>query len=377
MDNQETETLTPEAVADGAEPVIPEGAAPEGSLREALESAVEQDAEKQAAEEAEADPNAAAEAAEAQKAAVEAAKAKAEKGEELSEEEKSLVEQSSAQAPEDMIAPEHWAKEHQEMFQKLDPQAKQFLMERNKEMEAAHTRRSQEIAPIRQAMERWSPYTQQIGTTPEIMFERLMQAENILRVGTPEQKYGALMSLAQEYGVQVQTAQEQLPPVEEDPLGIQQQIQNALGPLAQQVQQMQYGFQSQGQQEFEARNAQAVQEIGAFREEKDEQGNLKHPHFQEVYDDMIQLAQAQAANGVQVSLPELYDKAIWANPAVREKVRTAEKNRAEIESRKAAQEAAAKAKKANGSLTGGGNGTAAEQPRSLRQELEYQFQQHA
>ena len=88
------------------------------------------------------------------------------------------------ETPEPLAAPEHWSAEHREMFGKLDRDAQSFLMDRSREMEAAHTQRSQEIAPFRAAAEQWSPYLQSVGATPDRAFNSLMQLEYGLRTGT-------------------------------------------------------------------------------------------------------------------------------------------------------------------------------------------------
>ena len=79
--------------------------------------------------------------------------------------------------PEEIDAPAHWSVEHQEMFRGLDGKAQSFLMDRSREMEAAHTKRSQEIAPLRNASERWAPYLNQIQAEPSQVFDSLMQYE--------------------------------------------------------------------------------------------------------------------------------------------------------------------------------------------------------
>ena len=59
------------------------------------------------------------------------------------------------------------------MFRGLDPKAQGFLMDRSKDMEAAHTKRSQEIAPLRGAAEKWTPYLNQMQAEPSQVFDKL------------------------------------------------------------------------------------------------------------------------------------------------------------------------------------------------------------
>ena len=58
------------------------------------------------------------------------------------------------------------------MFRALDPKGQAFLLDRYNKMEAAHTQRSQEIAPLRKATEKWTPYLAQIQAEPSQVFDK-------------------------------------------------------------------------------------------------------------------------------------------------------------------------------------------------------------
>ena len=256
-------------------------------------------------------------------------------------------------------APAHWKLEHQEMFRKLDPDAQSFLMDRSKEMEAAHTRRSQEIAPMRKLSEAWQPYLNQVGSTPDQYFNAIAQTEHNLRSGTNEQRINILMGLARDYGVDFgQNGNgQQAPTAEEDPFGIQQKIMQAVGPLAHQVQQISGNFQQQSTAHQQAQTDAAQGQIESFREEKGADGKPAHPHYDEVYDDMLVLAQAKQQSGQSVDLAQLYEATCWSNASVRKKIQAGEA----WTKRQAEQQKAAQQKAAAGSLTGGA-GSRTEQP---------------
>ena len=133
------------------------------------------------------------------------------------------------------------------MFRGLDPKAQSFLMDRSKDMEAAHTKRSQEIAPLRSAADKWTPYlSTDAGRAVDRYSTRLMGYEYGLRTGTNEQKINILLGLARDYGVNMaQNGNGEPPSAEEDPFEIQAKIQAAVGPIAQQVQQLNGNFQQQ------------------------------------------------------------------------------------------------------------------------------------
>ena len=277
--------------------------------------------------------------------------------------------------PEPTDAPAHWSLEHQEMFRGLDAKAQSFLMDRSKEMEAAHTKRSQEIAPMRKLSEAWQPYLNQVGSTPDQYFNAIAQTEHNLRSGTNEQRINILMGLARDYGVDFgQNGNgQQAPTAEEDPFGIQQKIMQAVGPLAQQVQQISGNFQQQSTAQQQAQTDAAQGQITNFREEKGDDGKLSHPYYDEVYDDMLVLAQAKQQSGQPVDLAQLYEATCWSNASVRKKIQAREAwTKRQTEQQKATQQ-----RTATGSLTGG-SGSRKEQPQdSLRAELTEAWKAHS
>ena len=279
-------------------------------------------------------------------------------------------EQESEAAPETLDAPTNWPLGDQEMFRGLDAKAQSFLLERSRTMDAAHTRRSQEIAPLRNVSERWSPYLTQIQAEPSQVFDSLMQYEYGLRTGTNEQKMNILLGLARDYGVNFeQNGQPEAPSAEEDPFGIHDRIQQAVGPLTQQVQQL-TGNQQQNQYAQQQNGvATAQQNIDAFKEEKGSDGKPSHPYFEEAYEEMLALAQAKSSTGQPLDIAQLYDSACWSNPSVRAKMQAAENFKTTQAQRKTESERAAKAKTAAGSLGGGGGG-GKDQPKDRRAAIE-------
>ena len=155
------------------------------------------------------------------------------------------------------------------------------------------------------------------------------------------------------------------PSAEEDPFEIQAKIQAAVGPIAQQVQQMNGNMQQQQGYSQQASAAAAQQNIEKFRNSKGSDGKPEHPYYAEVEQDMLAMAQAKQATGQPLDIAELYENAIWSNASVRAKMQAAERH----ESRQTEQQRQARAKTASGSLAGGG-GSQAEQPKGIRESLE-------
>ena len=221
-------------------------------------------------------------------------------------------------AIEPLTAPEHWSPEHRATFDNLPADGQRFLAERHRDMEAAYTRASQEIAPLREVVGQYNGYFQQIGRSPEQMFRGLMEYDRALRFGTPPQKASAIKELADGYGVELGGIAQGDPQDDTDPL--QEAINERLNPFMQTMQ----SFAGMQQQQQAAQQQALVQnttdQIGQFAGAKDAEGNAAHPHFDEVVDDMARMAQSERSSGRQPDLQNLYETAIWANPTTRAKL---------------------------------------------------------
>jgi hypothetical protein len=179
--------------------------------------------------------------------------------------------------------------------------------------------------PIEQALE---PIRQQLdlnGVSPGQYVRQLVAAEQFLQRNPGE----AIQYLARNYGVDLQgLTQQQAEQPQADPAmaALQQQVQDLSSRQAE-------FYQHQAQQQ----EAAVSQQIEAFK------ADPANKHFDTVYEDMVSLAAAERAAGKEPSLPDLYQRAIWANPSVREQLLA--EQRAEAD-KKAAEEKAKRAKEA-------------------------------
>ena len=265
--------------------------------------------------------------------------------------------------PSSMEAPSHWSAADREMFNKQPPESQKWLMDRSRAMEAAHTRRSQEIAPMRQLVERWNPYFDKVGASAPQAIDLVLQTEYKLRTGSQEAKLQVISDLIRDYGVEAPAEPgEEADQVVQDP---------RVDQLNQQLQQMQAGWQQHQMtvtQQQQAARMQAEQQaqtaINAFATHKGDDGKLSHPFFGEVQHEMTKMAQADLKAGIQPDLDDLYDRACWATPSTRSHLLKAEQAQA-TEQRK---QEADKARRAGGQISGTGAPTV-EQPKDIRDTL--------
>ena len=229
------------------------------------------------------------------------------------------------------------------MFAKQTPEAQTWLLDRSRAMEAAHTQRSQEVAPMREAITEWTPYLNSLGITAPQAVNAMLGAEYKLRTGTPEQKQQMLAKMANDYGIPMGEPPEDAPQVDPNYLALQGEIRD-----------LRAGLNNSAQAQHGVRVHEATGAVQAFAEAKNADGSFVHPHFGEVEADMTRLAQADVAAGVQPNIDQLYERACWSNAAVRGQLISAQQTAAETQRLATEKERIAKAKAANGSVAGAG-----------------------
>lgn len=233
--------------------------------------------------------------------------------------------------------PARWSQADKEAFAKLPPEGQLILLERNKAIEGEFTRKTQELAESRKAVEplltevgQWSPYLQKLGIAPEVAFRQMLTVENTLRNGTPEQKVEALALLASEYGVSLSAD------------GTVQQADPQIQQLRSQVTQLTQALQSIQNQNQLTERQRAEHEFNSVALTKDESGNPKFPHFDRVRDSMLRLV----AQGMSDTWEDAYNRSIRLDDELHQELVASERKRALEEAEKQRLEALDKAKSA-------------------------------
>lgn len=301
--------------------------------------------------------------------------------------------------PEGIEPPVNWKAADKELFKKLPPDAQKIVIDRQKEMDADYTRKTQAIAafksrydPVDKIFEPHREVMKQKGFTEASLVAAWSNVEQRL-VKEPIEVIAGLVNgykvdpakLAARLGIKSAPAAEgeeapapviQLPPDVQAKLARLDQIEQQVSGLTNQER-------IRKEQATAAGEARVMNEIEQFKSAKDDKGNLSHPHFEEVEAQMSHLALAAKQAGQSLPpLKELYETAVWANPSTREKLRTADTQQAEQKRKDEARAKAAAAKKASSSVTGApGPGQATNQGRqsdkSLREQLEEAADEHA
>ena len=80
--------------------------------------------------------------------------------------------------PVDDIPTGRWTADERDKLAKMAPDDRAFLVDRYKSMQADYTKKSEEIAPIRKAIDEWAPYLEAINTSPERAFTGLLRGRS-------------------------------------------------------------------------------------------------------------------------------------------------------------------------------------------------------
>lgn len=210
-------------------------------------------------------------------------------------------EQTAAQAP------EHWSADDRTMFDKLDDEAKEFLLRRHRQMESDYTRKTQENAAAikvgRLLDEAMDPAVRadlrRIGVDNESYIRQMMQWHHMSVVNPAEFARNVVRQLrldpAQLFGEGWTEGQEDTDPQSQRMAAIEQRL-------------------NQDQNErYNQAVAETQAKVTAFKDEKDAAGNLLRPHFEEVRKDMAQFLRVDNS----MSLQDAYEAAVFKNPTLR------------------------------------------------------------
>jgi hypothetical protein len=215
-------------------------------------------------------------------------------------------------------APSTWKPTERLAWDKIPPEARAAIHRREADFMAGQSQLlpdAQLGKSMRQTIEPYRMLIEAEGGTPERAVADLLKTAAIFRVGTPQQKYGAIAQIAQQFGLDLSVFSQQQQPGHQSPPQPQQQFRD---PRVDQI------LATQQQQEAErARREQFELETGVTQwiNETDAQGQPLRPYVGDVINEMYallpQIKQANPALTTAQALEEGYQRAIWAHPEIR------------------------------------------------------------
>ena len=209
-----------------------------------------------------------------------------------------------------MDAPKSYTKEFQEKFKELSPEWRKKLIEREKQIERGFSDLGNKANAYNWVNEAYNTRQARLAQSginkAQDYFNLLAQIDDALA----KDPTSAIQALADSYGVKFGDNNADLNSIRGQIRDMQQLITNQQAYLQEQ------------------QKIQANQTLDDFVKAKDEAGNSKHPYFDDVRQDMIALIRG----GVSQTLDDAYNRAVWANEAVRNKL-IAAKSQAELNSK--------------------------------------------
>ena len=271
---------------------------------------------------------------------------------------KTPAEAPVAQTEEKVERPSTWKKDYWEKYDKLDPDIRKYILQRENEYKSGLSTYNAEVKAtqtLKQAIEPFLPDLQKHNIAPDQFIRNLGTAHQTLALGNPQQKLMMFARLANDYGVDLRQ------------LGVQQgQPDPQLQYLSQNLQGLQQQWQQFQTQQQVAEQTAIQQTIEEFKSDTE-----RYPHFEALREPMAALLSSNMAQ----DLKEAYEKAMWMNPEVREQVLTAKQQQ---DAQAKLDQQAALAKKARASMVSPRSATPGAVPatagkKGLRDQLAEQF----
>lgn len=237
--------------------------------------------------------------------------------------------------PETILPPDDWSAEDKEVFSKVDNTAKNFLIRRHKEMQAGFTRKQQEVAEkIKEVSEKiryaekfgesvapYSEYLKIRGVDPFTAFSSLMNTERTLRMGTEQEKVIALLEAAKRYGINLAAGiDDEMNSPAPQPDERTRFLLERQEKVEQYIQHLHSEREREQKQIVEHANHAAATALHEFKNEKDESGQLKYPHFETIKNTMGRLMDS-GVPGIDrnnINLAKLYEQAILLHEDLRQ-----------------------------------------------------------
>lgn len=225
------------------------------------------------------------------------------------------INENGSTVDEYLTAPASYAKEYAETFKTLPPEMRKYLHQREKETEQGFSKYKSQQKWIDDAYNSRKESLSRSGyNNPQAWIGDLAKFYDMLN----NDPTTIIKSLAKSYNVNFDA----------DP----QTENSASDPVSQKLALMEERTNTLAQYLANQQQNAAMQAIQDFVNEKDDQGNSVHPHFEAVKGIMGQLLNSGSAKNVK----EAYDQAIWLNPEVRTKLIETEVKNKTIEADKAA-----------------------------------------
>lgn len=206
---------------------------------------------------------------------------------------------ASTSASQDFDVPKSWKKEMHPHWQNVTPEAKAYIIEREKQLLDGFST----FRPIQDALAPHQDYLSRAGIAPAQAVGTLINAQRRLTEGTDEQRWASFKELAKHLGFEQRMSQAAQAPMSGE-------APPQIDPALQSVQQRLEAMEQRARQEMEAKKAaiydENLKQVQAFAAD-----TKAHPYFDDVADEVAMLIEKRG-----LSLQDAYPIAVRMNPAV-------------------------------------------------------------
>lgn len=270
--------------------------------------------------------------------------------------------------------PQSWRTGPKAKWDSLDPEVRQEVIRRDRDIERTLAETSQDRQISRSFQQVVAPYMARIqstGMSPVGAIQELLKADHVLTTAPQGQRAAFMAKMIKDYGVDIRSLDEALSgQPTEDPIDsrVDRLVAERLKPFQEFVS-------AQTQYENQQRN-QHLQSIDVSIEQMSADF-VKFPEFDNVREDMADLIDLQAKKGVYLNLEQAYSRAIAMNPEASKRVTIQNAAEAKRVSALAANAKAQKALSASRSVGGAPNNAQSGVPTgdSRRSAIEAAFEQ--
>jgi hypothetical protein len=326
-----------------AEPEAPEAElAPETEVVETLETKVDERARDESGKFAKAPKE---------------AKAPVEKATPAPKEATPVVADSSEPAPQATPArditrpPSSWKPAIREEWGKLSENVRAEIQRREQDYQNGQAQLLPDATMGKQMRAVIEPYRMLIdaeGSTPDRAVADLLRTAATLRIGSQQEKLNALLGVVRDYGIDLPALVQQRMQQAGNPQAPQaQQAQQFRDPRVDQMLQQQAQERHQQEQRYQAEMGNTVT---AWMDAVDASGQPVRPYIGDVINEMsvlvAQLKQSNPSLTHVQALDEAYERAIWANPEIRQVLQSKQQTEREQQQRAANQTRVADARRA-------------------------------
>jgi hypothetical protein len=216
--------------------------------------------------------------------------------------------------------PSTWTPSDREKWAELPEWAKSTILNREKQAAQALTRHDEDRVHGRKLQELATSFQAFIpaGNTASQVAEKMLQAHARMAMASPAEKTELLLQLGQEYGADLSLFRQS--DTQAPPDNINPQFQALFQKVGTLEQQLELSRRDREQQEQQV----VLNSLRAF------EADTKNEFFNDVRVTMGQFIQS----GVAETLQDAYDKAVWANPQLREILQGRERQKQSQESQK-------------------------------------------